>query len=277
MLQIGRIQPLKLVRIDTNHGVFTADYGRELLVPRKELPADAQVADEIEVFVYSDGNQQLVSTTKKPYAQVGEIGYLQVIAVHSQGAFMDLGIDKDIFVPSKAQFTPMQVGQSYAVYLYLDNQNRLSATPRLEEHLTQGGNYKRGDKVQALVSKRSELGYQVVIDHQYIGMIYHNEIFKRISVGQTIEAYVYKSREDGKLDLRLQPIGDVKLEPLQEQILEKLRADGGYLALSDKSDPKLIAAVFGVSKGQYKKAIGHLYREHLIKLSAHGIMLISDD
>lgn len=277
MLQIGRIQPLELVRIAPNYGVLTTDDGRELSLPHSELPSEAQVTDKIEVFVYSDGNQQLVCTTKKPFAQVGEIGYLQVIAVHPQGAFMDLGIDKDIFVPSKAQFTPMQVGQSYAVYLYLDNQDRLSATPRIEEHLAMTADYRRGDKVQALVTKRSELGYQVVIDHQYLGMIYHNEIFKRISVGQTIEAYVYKNREDGKLDLRLQPIGDVKLEPLQEQILEKLRADGGYLALSDKSDPKLIAAVFGVSKGQYKRAIGHLYREHLIKLSANGIMLINDD
>lgn len=273
MLQIGQMQPLEITGLEAGYARVSLDDGRELSIARTELPSDVQQGHTIEVFIYYDNQQQLTATTKRPYAQVGQVALLQVVAVHRIGAFVDLGIAKDVLVPEREQFSAMEVGQSYALYLYLDEEQRLVATPRFEEHLQNHSHYDIGDAVQAIITNRSELGYQVVVDQLYLGMLYHNELFQRVRVGEQLTAYVTKNREDGRLDLRIQRPGDFKLEPLQQQIINKLKSDGGYIALSDKSDPKLIAAVFGVSKGQYKKAIGHLYRQKLIKISANGIML----
>ncbi|MFM2484590.1 CvfB family protein [Celerinatantimonas yamalensis] len=276
MLQIGRIQPLRLVRVDANQAILQSQDERQIPMPSEQLPEGLNPGDSLEAFIYPDSQEQLVATTHIPHAQIGQVAWLQVVAVHPIGAFLDLGIDKDVFVATHEQYEPMHVGQSYAVFLYLDDRGRLAATPRLSEHLCAHSDYQRGQIVTGLISARSELGYQVAIDHQFLGMLYHNELFQRVRVGQTINAYVLKNRDDGRLDLRQQPIGDHQLDELQQRILRKLDDDGGYLGLSDKSDPKLIAAVFGVSKGQYKKAIGHLYRQKLIKISATGILRYTD-
>ncbi|MFM2483082.1 S1 RNA-binding domain-containing protein [Celerinatantimonas sp. YJH-8] len=274
MLQIGRIQPLLLVQIDRQQATLQSTDQRQLFMPASELPPEAQVGQQITVFVYTDHQEQLTATTRLPKAQVGDVAWLPVVAVHQSGAFLDMGIAKDLFVAEREQFDPMRVGQSYAVYLYIDSLGRLAGTPHIEEHLDHDPSYPPGTAVNGLIIRRSELGYQVVVDGRYLGMLYHNELFQRVTLGQEITVYVYKIREDGRIDLRLQAPGDYQLDELQQQILDRLKQDGGYLAIGDKSDPKLIAAVFGVSKGQYKKAVGHLYRKKLIKISERGILLI---
>ncbi|CAG9000395.1 MAG: Conserved virulence factor B [Candidatus Celerinatantimonas neptuna] len=276
MLQIGRVQSLQVVKIKPHYAMLAGDDQHQAPLPIDELPDECNEGDRIDAFVYLDSEDRLAATTCEPKAQLGEVAWLKVVAVHHIGAFLDLGIPKDIFVAEREQFEPMQVGHSYAVYIYLDNLGRLAATPRLEEQLKEYSDYHYGDKVEGLISARSQLGYQVVIDNRYLGMLYHNEVFSRLTIGQTISAYVQKNREDGRLDLRLNKPGDYRLDALQQQIMDQLKQDGGYIALSDKSDPKLIAAVFGVSKGQYKKAIGHLYRQHLIQISSNGILLNQD-
>lgn len=274
MIQIGRIQPLELVNIDKRQATLQSVEQRQLIIAADELPQDAKIGQLVDAFVYTDQQDRLVATTKTPKAQLGEVAYLEVVAVHPGGAFLDLGIDKDLFVAEREQFEPMHVGQSYVVYLYIDNFGRLAGTPRLEDHLLEVPRYKQGEAVACLVANRSELGYQVVVEGRYLGMLYHNELFSRVTIGQQLTAYINKVRDDGKIDLRLQAPGDHQLDELQQKIIDQLKQDGGYIAISDKSDPKLISAVFGVSKGQYKKAIGHLYRKKLIKLSDRGILLI---
>lgn len=274
MIQIGRIQPLELVNIDKCQATLQSVEQRQLIIAADELPQDAKIGQLVDAFVYTDQQDRLVATTKTPKAQLGEVAYLEVVAVHPGGAFLDLGIDKDLFVAEREQFEPMHVGQSYVVYLYIDNFGRLAGTPRLEDHLLEVPRYKQGEAVACLVANRSELGYQVVVEGRYLGMLYHNELFSRVTIGQQLTAYINKVRDDGKIDLRLQAPGDHQLDELQQKIIDQLKQDGGYIAISDKSDPKLISAVFGVSKGQYKKAIGHLYRKKLIKLSDRGILLI---
>lgn len=274
MIQIGRIQPLELVNIDKRQATLQSVEQRQLIIAADELPQDAKIGQLVDAFVYTDQQDRLVATTKTPKAQLGEVAYLEVVAVHPGGAFLDLGIDKDLFVAEREQFEPMHVGQSYVIYLYIDNFGRLAGTPRLEDHLLEVPRYKQGEAVNSLIANRSELGYQVVVEGRYLGMLYHNELFSRITIGQQLTCYINKVRDDGKIDLRLQAPGDHQLDELQQKIIDQLNQDGGYIAISDKSDPKLISAVFGVSKGQYKKAIGHLYRKKLIKLSDRGILLI---
>lgn len=277
MLQIGRVQSLQVVKIKPHYAMLAGDDQHQAPLPIDELPNGCNEGDQVDAFVYLDSEDRLVATTCEPKAQLGEVAWLNVVAVHHIGAFLDLGIPKDLFVAQREQFEPMQVGHSYAVYIYLDNLGRLAATPRLEEHLNEHADYHKGDEIEGLVTARSQLGYQVAINNRYLGMLYHNEVFRRLTIGQMITAYVQKNRDDGRLDLRLNQLGDYRLDTLQQQIMDRLKQDGGYIALSDKSDPKLIAAVFGISKGQYKKAIGHLYRQHLIQISPNGILLNQDE
>lgn len=278
MLQIGQLNTLTISRLDQQGATLAAVEGLELQLSQHETPSDAQVGNQLTVFVYLDSDDRLAATLKQPMAQVGQCAFLKVAEINNTGIFLDWGLPKDLFLPFSEQQKPMEVSHSYPVYLYLDQQNRILASAKLDRFLDKvEPSYQRGDAVDIMVTGRTELGFKAVVDNKFWGVLYYNEVFERLRVGHRCRAYINKQREDSKLDLRLQNPTQAMSNELEARILQRLKEEGGYLAISDKSDPKLISAVFNVSKGAYKKAIGSLYKQRKVKLSKSGILLSEED
>ncbi len=272
MIKIGNYNILRIARF-VDFGAYLADDdNNEVLLPSRYVPDDAAVGDEIEVFVYTDSEDRIVAVTDRPYAQVGEFAFLQVAEVNRFGAFLEWGVPKHLFVPFSEQRPRMQAEGIYPVYLYLDHiTKRVVASAKLEKFL---GNvipeYRPGDKVTALVWQHTPIGYKVIVDNLFQGMIYDNEIFAPLELEQTVTALVKAVRDDGKIDLTL---GDKRVSDLAEDIIEKLREHGGSIGISDSSSPDEIKAIFHCSKKDFKKAVGKLYKERRILLEDGGIHL----
>ena len=268
MLQVGKFNKLKVVKT-VDFGVYL-DGGEkgEILLPRKFVPEQScSEGGEIDVFVYYDSEDRLIATTQKPYAQVGEFAWLQVKSVNRIGAFLDWGVEaKDLLVPFREQNTDMQQGEFYIVYVYLDfATGRIVASAKLDKFLDNvPPEYEANQPVEIIVTQRTPLGYKVIIDNLHWGVIYHNEIFRPITIGEHLRAYVKQVREDDKIDVMLQLPGYEKIDPLCESILQKLNEAGGVLRLSDKSPAEEIAHYFQCSKKSFKKAIGALYKARRI-------------
>jgi predicted RNA-binding protein (virulence factor B family) len=278
MLEIGRLNQLAVIEMaDLGAYLEGGEFG-DILLPSKELPAELSIGEQIEVFVYRDNQGNLLATQQKPLVQVGECANLQVKDINDVGIFLDWGLDKDLFLPFGEQQQPMEVDRHYVVYVYLDNEQRITASNKLDRYIDKSDhNYKRGDKVELLVAGRTELGYKTVVNNKHWGVLYYDQVFKRIRAGYAGTGYIQKVREDQKLDVSLEPIGIQKAIDIGDTILAKLREEQGYLAISDKSTPQAISAIFGVSKGTFKKAIGRLYKEGLITISKTGIVLNEKD
>lgn len=276
MLQIGCYNTLNFSRA-TRHGVYLQDEdGREVLLPRSEIPDDFSEEAPIEVFIYTDSEDRITATTLQPKAIRDEFAYLQVVEVSHIGAFLDWGIrGKDLLVPFSEQKHKMLKDGWYLVYIYLDElTNRLVASTKLNrffEH--QQMEVKTGDEVELLVGKETDLGFNVVVANRYRGLIYHNEIFRPVRPGYRLKGFVHQIREDGKLDIRLNAPGFAKVEPNAQKILTYLEKQGGFLDLTDKSDPELIKQRLAMSKKTFKKAVGTLYKQRLIRLEPGGIFL----
>lgn len=243
----------------------------EVLIPGRYLPDDANVGDELKVFVYNDSEDRPIATTEHPYATVGEFAYLEVTQVNDVGAFLDFGIPKDLLVPFSEQRIRMRRGGIYLVYVYLDKvTNRIVASSKIDKFL---GNvypdYKPGQRVSALVIDHSEIGYKVIVDNLHKGMIYSNEIFQPIEVEETITAYVKQVRDDGKIDLTLNDKAVRRQGVLAERILEYL-ASPEATPIGDKTAPEVIEMIFSCSKKDFKKAVGHLYKERRIIIGGDG-------
>ncbi|GGB08996.1 CvfB family protein [Agarivorans gilvus] len=278
MLEIGRLNQLTVIELADLGAYLDGGEWGDILLPTKELPEHLAEGDELTVFVYRDNEQNLLATRQTPKVQVGECANLLVKEINDVGIFLDWGLEKDLFLPFSEQQQPMEVDRHYVVYVYLDNQQRITASNKLDRYIDKSPHhYQRGDKVQLLIAGRTELGYKAVVNHQHWGVLYYDQVFKRIRAGYSCEGYIQKVREDQKLDVSLEPIGIKKAIDIGEQILTKLEQEQGYLALSDKSSPQAIAAIFGVSKATFKKAIGRLYKEGLITISKTGIVLNSKD
>lgn len=248
---------------------------REVLLPRRYLSDEMVVGDTLKVFVYTDSEDRPVATTEKPYATVGQFAFLQAAQVNRVGAFLDWGLQKNLLVPFKEQKVKMFPGGIYLVYVYLDQTTgRVVASARIEKFL---GNvlpeYVRDEKVSALVIAHPQIGYKVIVDNLHFGMIYANEIYRPLEIGQTIEAYVKNvRREDGRIDLTLTSPGTLgRVEKIATQIIEALEA--GKMHLTDQSSPEAIRDTFQCSKKDFKKAIGNLYRQHRIILDEDHIEL----
>ncbi|MGY5452468.1 CvfB family protein [Agarivorans sp. MS3-6] len=278
MLEIGRLNQLAVIEIaDIGAYLDGGEFG-DVLLPSREIEAALSLGDELQVFVYRDNERNLIATLKKPLVQVGECANLQVKDINDVGIFLDWGLDKDLFLPFAEQQQPMEVDRHYVVYVYLDNEQRIAASNKLDRYIDKSDhNYQRGEKVDLLVAGRTELGYKVVVNNQHWGVLYYDQVFKRVRAGYACTGYIQKVREDQKLDLSLEPIGVQKSIDIGDAILAKLKDEQGYLALSDKSSPQAISAIFGVSKGSFKKAIGRLYKEGLITISKTGIVLSEKD
>ncbi len=278
MAEIGKYNTLNIVR-ETANGVYLDgnDLG-EILMPQKFVTATMKEAGKAEVFVYTDSEDRLVATTEKPLAIAGQFARLEVKAVTKVGAFLDWGLPKDLLVPFGEQKLKMEAGKSYWVYVYVDLlSNRVAATAKLQKYLDNTPpNYKRGEAVDLVITEETELGYKAIVNLEHSGMLYKNQVFREIVVGEKIRGYVNKVRPDEKIDLILDQPGYEKVDGISGKILDELRANKGFMAVSDKSSPEMIKALFGVSKKSFKQALGGLYKKRLIVFESDGIRLMGD-
>lgn len=275
-MKIGEINILKVAR-DTPHGIFLVDEeGEDVLLPGKYLKGDEKEGDTKEVFIYNDSEDRLVATTETPMIKLNEIAVLKVIDVNKSGVFMDWGLEKDLLVPFKEQNKKMQLGQSYVVRMYLDEEtDRLVATAKIKKYLfNEDIDYTVGDKVDLLVFNQSDMGFEVIINGKHLGLVFRNEVFAPVKNGDALTGYIKQIRSDAKIDVSLQPNMNLHLNNSNEEILKNLKANEGVLNISDKSSPEDIYTALKMSKKTFKKAIGILYREKKIIIETNRISLV---
>ncbi|MEI6150881.1 MAG: S1-like domain-containing RNA-binding protein [Chitinophagia bacterium] len=270
-----------LMRVDrkVDFGFYMDDGGEGILLPKRFVPSGLQIGDTISVFVYHDSDNRLIATTQEPFAVVGDIAALKVVEVTSQGAFLDWGLMKDVFVPVSQQLSTMRLGGKYLVKLYIDAQTgRVAATEKIDKQINNDDlTVKEGEKVKIQVYRESEIGYVVIVNQVHQGLVYKNEVFTHLHIGQFIdEAFVKKIREDNKLDIGLGKQGGEKLADDNQKIMSLLKSHKGFLPYHDKSAPDDIYAFFGMSKKAFKMNVGMLYKLKLISIEEDGIHLIPE-
>lgn len=279
MIQLGKYANLEVVKTLSFGAYLDAGPFGEVLLPKRYVPKDIEVGQEIRVFLYCDSEDRVIATTDKPYARLGDIAALKVTDVAPNGAYLDWGLMKDLFVPFREQEEKMQVGKTYIVKVLFDEAtDRIYATAKISKFLIDKneGKFKMGDEVKFSVWQRTDLGYKVIIDNQYIGLLFKNEVFQPIQVGKILRGYIKNIREDDKIDVCLQKSGyQNQIPDASNIILEKLKNNNGFLYLTDNSDPVEIYEVLGISKKAFKKAVGNLYKQQIIALEKSGIKLIS--
>jgi predicted RNA-binding protein (virulence factor B family) len=279
MLFIGKYNNLTIERV-TSVGMFLSDVeGEEVLLPNQYLTDEMQVGDTIRVFVYLDSEDRPVATTQTPKIIRNEFAYLEVKDVSEYGAFLDWGLIKDLFVPFREQTTPMEIGEWHVVFLYLDQKSsRLLASTKIDRFLdNERLTVQEGDKVDLLIFQKTDLGFNAIVNQYHKGLIYGNEVFRELNVGDSLKGYVKKIREENKLDISLQKSVTEMIEPAGKLILDLVQKGGGFLNLSDNSSPEDIYKQLQISKKVFKKAIGGLYKQGLIKIANDGIYLVSMD
>ena len=277
MIKLGEYQTLT-IKLEEEEGFFLADDdGNDVLMPRRFISEKMKIGDAIEVFVYSDTDDIDIASTETPVFTTGQFAYLEVKDVNRVGAFCDWGLEKELFIPFSNQADRLQRGQFVMVYMYVDEMtDRLVGTTKLKPFLKQSADdaIHKGDKVELLVFGKTDLGYKVIVNHTYAGLIFGNEVYHPLSIGQKLTGYVKPIRADRKIDISLQPIGHKSIEPNAQMILDKIAAENGFLPFNDKSHPDDIKKTFGISKKLFKKAIGALYKKRLISISSEGISSI---
>lgn len=276
MIQIGKYNKLKITRtLDFGVIVEGEPYG-EILVPRKYVAPDWKIGDTVSVFVYTDSEDRLVATTEEPLIQAGSFAVLRVKEVTQVGAFLECGLSKDLLVPYREQHHRLQAGEKVVAYAYVDpDSQRMVATTKVERRLkpVESGIYQAKDSVQIIVYQRTELGYKLIVDQHYPGMLYANEVFSELHYGDKMRAFVEIVRPDGKMDIVLYKTGYNKVVDFSGHLLECIRSNSGFLPYTDRSEPDEIYRKFGVSKKTFKKAVGDLYKKQLIELEEEGICL----
>ena len=276
MAQIGKYNTLDVIR-ETENGVYLdgGEHG-EILMPRKYVDAGTKERGTADVFVYTDSEDRLVATTEKPFATVGEFAHLEVKATGKFGAFLDWGLTKDLLVPYSEQRNKMAEGNRYWVYIYLDLlTNRTVASAKLNKFLDNTPpEYTKGQQVDLIILEETDLGYKTIVNQEHTGMLYKNQVFRPLEIGSKTTGYIAKIRDDEKIDLLLEEPGYEKVDAISEKILAELEANRGFLAVSDKSSPEMIKAMFGISKKNFKKAIGGLYKKRLISFESDGIKML---
>lgn len=274
MINIGKINKLKVVKQQGANVYLGNGLSGNVLLADRKLPANCEVGDTLDVFVYVDSEGHLAATTQKPLAEVGDIAWLKVVSLNYVGAFLGWGLPKDLLVPFSEQYHEMEVGRSYLVKVFLDEQNRIAATTKIDKLLSdEAVGFEVGQKVSLIIADKSDLGVKAIINNSYWGMLYENELFQPVRKGQKLDGYIKQIREDRKIDLSLHQPGYGKVISLTDSILAKLKANNGVLMLSDKSPPEAIYSAFGVSKKVFKQAIGALYKQQLITIDKDGIKL----
>lgn len=273
MLTVGQHHKLTVLR-STSVGLFLGNLtGDEILLPNKYVPEGIEVDDTIEVFVYKDSEDRPIATTLTPKALPGQFQVLTVNDVSSVGAFLDIGLEKELLVPYKEQNQNLVRGKRVLVYVYLDEvTNRLVASCKTGKFVNRNlDNLEEGQKVDLLIGTHTDIGFNVIIDNQYAGLVYENEVFGKLKLGDYKTGYIKKLREDDKIDVSLQPQGYENMDVFEQKVLEELDLCGGLLSLGDKSDPAEIYKVLGMSKKNFKRAIGSLYKQRMVELSSHSV------
>jgi predicted RNA-binding protein (virulence factor B family) len=270
-----------LMRVDrkVDFGFYMDDGAEGILLPKRFVPSGLQVDDTISVFVYHDSDNRLIATTQEPFAVVGEIAALKVVDITGQGAFLDWGLMKDLFVPVSQQLSNMRLGGKYLVKLYLDKQTgRVAATEKIDNQISNDVlTVKEGEKVKLQVYRESDIGYVVIVNQVHQGLVYKNEVFTHLHIGQMIEeGFVKKIREDNKLDIGIGKQGVEKLDDDQVKLIQLLKLHKGFLPYHDKSSPEDIYAFFGISKKAFKMNVGMLYKAKKITIEDGGIRLMPE-
>ncbi|MCR5077862.1 MAG: GntR family transcriptional regulator [Prevotella sp.] len=249
----------------------------EILMPDKYVPEGTEIGDEVSVFVYLDQDERPIATTEEPLAQVGDFAYLECSWVNEYGAFLSWGVTKDLFCPFREQKKRMEIGSSYIVHVHLDEDTyRLVASAKVEHYLDeQPQGYQHGQEVDLLVWQKTDLGFKVIVDNQYAGLIYENQVFQYVHTGDRLKGYISTVRPDGKIDCMLQPAGQRHAADFAEVLLQYLKDNNGVCDLGDKSEAEDIKHRFQVSKKVYKRAVGDLYKRHLITVEPLAIRLVS--
>lgn len=276
MIILGQFNTLEILR-HTSVGLFLGDKdGNDVLLPNKYVPDAYEIGDDIEVFCYLDYDERPVATNLEPGIVVGEFQLLHVVDVNEFGAFLDWGLEKHLLVPYREQRSKMQEGQWYVVYCYLDDKsNRLVASNKLNKFISNDELTVRvREKVELIVTHQTDLGWEVIINNKHKGLVYFNEVFKEIAIGDVMAGVIKAIRTDNKIDVSLQPLGEKILEPAANKIYQALVALGGFLPLHDKSDPEAIKKELQMSKKTFKKGIGTLYKARKITIKVDGIELM---
>ena len=275
MIQIGRTYHLEVVR-ETEFGLYLdAENLGEILLPSKHAPNDLSIDDSVRVFLYLDSEDRPVATTQTPKVEVGEFAYLEVTDNTPIGAFLDWGLDKDVLVPFAEQHRPMTVGESYIVFLYLDNQDRITATSRIDQIVLDDDehDFYPQQRVDLIIGNSTDLGFKAIVNHSHWGLLYKDEVEQRLSFGQTIQGYIKRIREDGKIDLSLKSSQQIR-DNYSQIVHDYLRDHNGFAPVHDKSSPAEISDLLGMSKKQFKKAVGALYKQRVITIEQDGIRLV---
>lgn len=275
-IKLGEYNRLTIVKaVDFGLYLDGGDEG-EILLPSRYVPKDCRIGDELDVFIYLDNEERIVATTQKPLAKVGDFAYLEVSWVNEYGAFLHWGPLKDLFCPFREQKMRMEIGESYIVFVYIDRESyRIAASAKIEHYLQKDTPpYTVGTETDLLIWQKTNLGFKVIIDNRYQGLVYEDQIFKRIHTGDRMKGYISQVREDGKLDVTLQPLGYQQARAFSDTLLQYLKNNGGFCDLGDKSDAEDIKRRFQVSKKTFKKAVGDLYKRCLIVLNEQGIRLV---
>jgi hypothetical protein len=275
MVKVGEYNLLAVSRY-ADFGIFLEDGKDGLLLPKRFVPKGTRVGDKINAFVYHDSEDRLIATTLAPKAIVGEIALLQVVTVTQQGAFLDWGLMKDLFVPSSKQISGMRVGGWYLVKLYIDEQTgRIAASEKIDQLLSNEIlTVKEKDIVQLTVYRRTDIGYMVIINNIHSGMLHHNEIYRNIKEGDKFEGFIKSIRPDNKIDVAAGKPGYQRVEDETGKILRLLEENNGYLPYYDKSSPEDIYSFFGMSKKTFKMTTGNLYKQKKITFTETGIKLL---
>ena len=279
MAAIGEINELEVVK-EVEFGVYLdgGSHG-EILLPQRYVPEECKPGDTIKVFIYLDSEDRLVATTEKPLAMVGDFAGLRVVSNTPIGSFLDWGLMKDLLVPFREQQERMKEGETYLVYVYLDEKSqRIVATSKVDKYLDKAPiDYEVNEQVDLIIAKKTDLGYKAIIDNSHWGILYYNEVFQPLNIGDRIKGLIKNIRPDKKIDLYLEKPGYEKIDGISKNILSKLKEKENFLPYNDKTSPNIIADTFNVSKKSFKKALGTLYKRHLIQIDKKGITLISEE
>lgn len=278
MIQLGKRNILTILR-HTSVGVYLGDNeNSEVLLPQKYSSGTMNVGEQIDVFIYKDSEDRIIATTEEPFIEVGQFGLLKAVSVNKIGAFLDWGLEKDILVPFKEQRHKMFEGFEYVVFVYIDEESqRIVASSKINRFFEKTNiELEQGQEVDLLVYDESDLGFSCVIDNAYQGLIYANDVYQDIRIGDFLKGYIKLVRPDKLVDISLQPVGFKHVLSSTDLILDYLKAHEGFLNMTDKSSPEEIEKRFNMSKATFKKSIGILYRQRKVVLKEDGVHLVKE-
>ncbi|NLU92751.1 S1 RNA-binding domain-containing protein [Chitinophaga sp. Ak27] len=276
MIKVGEYNLLR-VKKEADFGVYLEGIDQEILLPSRFVPRETKIGDELEVFIYHDSENRLIATTQRPYGVAGDIVLLKAVSTTKQGAFLDWGLMKDLFVAQSQQLTRMVPGQEYLVKIYIDElTGRLAATEKIDRFLSNENlTVKEKDLVNLVAYRRTDIGYVMIINNQHTGILHHSDIFRPIEIGDKMTGFIRQIKDD-KIDVILGKPGFSKVEDEGEKVLRLLRENDGYLPYHDKSTPEEIQDFFGMSKKTFKMTIGNLYKQRKIAFTQTGFKIAED-